>query len=73
MSGADGSYPSGSRTVVDTITLQRAGCGGGSTTVKAGNDQTAGQELLDLQKAYESGVITESQYNDAKKKLLKQI
>ncbi|MBK6288994.1 MAG: SHOCT domain-containing protein [Gammaproteobacteria bacterium] len=50
-----------------------AGCGGGSTTVKAGNEQTAGQELLDLQKAYESGVISEREYNDAKKKLLKKM
>jgi len=34
-------------------------------------DVTLGQQLLDLQKAYDSGVITQSQYDSQKKKLLK--
>jgi hypothetical protein len=34
-------------------------------------DVTLGQQLLDLQKAYDSGVITEHEYKAQKKKLLK--
>jgi hypothetical protein len=33
-------------------------------------DVTLGQQLLDLQKAYDAGVITQSEYNSQKKKLL---
>ena len=49
-----------------------AGCGGkkSSATVEA-NTTTLGQELIDLQQAYEKGIITEKQYNDLKKKAIK--
>ncbi len=48
------------------------GClGGGSKTEVSQSDQTLGQELMDLQKAHESGAITEKEYKTAKKKLLK--
>lgn len=48
-----------------------AGCGGGgaeSTTQVS--TQTLGQELTDLKAAYDSGAISESEYESAKKTLL---
>ena len=45
------------------------GCGGGSTSVKQSNT-TLGQELTDLQAAYEKGIITEKEYKRAKKEIL---
>ncbi len=48
------------------------GCfGGGAKTDISQSDQTLGQELIDLQKALESGAINEKEYKAAKKKLLK--
>ncbi len=48
-----------------------AGCGGGGARVKAKTTTTTvGQELLDLDKAYKQGVISEREYNRAKKKIL---
>lgn len=47
-----------------------AGCGGGGATVQSSNT-TIGQELSDLQTAYEKGIITEKEYNKAKKDILK--
>jgi hypothetical protein len=55
-----------------------AGCcgpGGGGATVENKSITTTkslGEQLMDLQKAYESGAITESQYNDLKKKTIEQ-
>ena len=46
-------------------------CGGGTTTVKAADAHTMGQELSDLQRAYEAGAITEKEYEKAKAKILK--
>jgi hypothetical protein len=46
-----------------------AGCGGGGAHVQQ-TDQTIGKELLDLQQAYEKGIITEKEYNRAKKEIL---
>ncbi len=49
-----------------------AGCGGGTTEVKTTTRSTTlGQELIDLDKAYQQGAITEDQYKKAKEKLLK--
>jgi len=50
-------------------------CGGGSTTVKPSTTTTTttvtpGQQLLDLQKAYDSGVITKEQYEKMKKDII---
>jgi hypothetical protein len=45
-------------------------CGGGGAKVDA-RGTTVGQELIDLDKAYKEGVITEKQYNDQKKAILK--
>jgi uncharacterized membrane protein affecting hemolysin expression len=49
-----------------------SGCGGRkqSTNVQA-TTTTLGQELVDLQQAYEKGIITEKEYNDLKQKAMK--
>lgn len=50
-----------------------AGCGGGGakTEVQA-TTTTKGQQLIDLKKAYDQGVITEDEYEKQKKKILNQ-
>ena len=55
--------------------LAVAGCGGGgakssTTTKQTTTTTTMGQELQDLNKAYEDGLITDSQYEKAKKDIL---
>ena len=50
--------------------LVTAGCSGGDTSVQA-QTTTMGQELTDLKKAYDAGVITEKEYEKSKKKILK--
>ncbi len=47
------------------------GCGGGGAELTT-RQTTLGQELIDLEKAYKEGIITEKEYKKAKKKLLKQ-
>ena len=47
-----------------------AGCGG-SEYQSQSYTTTLGQELQDLEKAYKDGIITEKQYEDSKKKLIK--
>lgn len=51
-----------------TVVLGLSACGGSTTTVK--QTETQGQQLLDLKTAYDSGVITEKEYNSTKKKIL---
>ena len=46
------------------------GCGGGGAQVQQ-SSTTLGQELTDLQAAYEKGIITEKEYNSAKKEIMK--
>lgn len=46
------------------------GCGGGGAKVQATNT-TIGQELQDLKTAHEQGIITEKEYERAKKDVLK--
>jgi len=46
------------------------GCGGGGADIKTSNT-TVGQELIDLEKAYKDGIITEKEYNNNKSKILK--
>jgi hypothetical protein len=48
-----------------------SGCGGGGASYHAASNQTLGKELQDLQQSYEKGIITEKQYEDSKKKLMK--
>ena len=50
------------------LALSITACGS-STTVQ--QTETQGQQLLDLKNAYDSGVITEKEYNATKKKILK--
>jgi hypothetical protein len=52
------------------LTVAMGGCGGGGAQVKATNT-TIGQELQDLQKAFEEGIITDKEYEKAKKTILK--
>jgi hypothetical protein len=48
-----------------------SGCGGGGADVKSDiSTTTTGQELMDLKKAYESGAISESEYERERKKIL---
>ncbi len=51
------------------IALSSAGCGGGGANVQD-NTATLGQQLIDLDAAYKKGIITEKEYEKAKKKLL---
>lgn len=46
------------------------GDGGGSQAVLESRDTTLGQELMDLQKALDAGIISKSEYDSAKKKLI---
>ena len=47
------------------------GCGRKATATVETSSTTLGQELVDLQQAYEKGIITEKEYNDLKKKAIK--
>lgn len=47
-----------------------SGCAGGGTQVESTTTTTLGQELEDLDAAHEKGIITDRQYDDAKKKLI---
>lgn len=53
------------------LTVMLSACGGGSTTIKAADTTTIGQQLLDLQKAREAGAISQKEYESQKKKILK--
>ena len=49
-----------------------SGRGGGGAEVKSHTTTTTvGQELTDLESAYKKGIITEKEYNSAKKKILR--
>ena len=50
--------------------VSQLGCGGGGAKVQT-NQTTLGQELIDLDAAYQKGLLTEKQYEAKKKELLK--
>jgi hypothetical protein len=47
-----------------------AGCGGGGAKTEV-TTKTLGQELTDLKQAYEAGAMTEEEYEDARKRIMK--
>ena len=52
------------------VTLSLTGCGGGGATMEA-QTTTTGQQLIDLDKAYKEGIITEKEYEKKKKEILR--
>ena len=52
------------------FTIGLSGCGGGGANVEA-RATTTGQELIDLDKAYKQGLITEKEYESKKKEIMK--
>jgi len=50
--------------------ISLTGCGGGGATMEA-RSTTTGQELMDLDKAYKDGIITEKEYESKKKEIMK--
>ena len=46
-------------------------CGGGGAKVETRSSQTLGQELMDLEKAHEEGVITDKEYKKLKENMIK--
>jgi hypothetical protein len=53
------------------VSLVLSGCGGGTTVQSNTRTTTLGQELMDLEKAYKSGIISEKEYKSTREKLLK--
>ena len=54
--------------IIIVMALGIAACGGGGAEVKSQSYATTlGQELKDLEDAYQKGVITEKQYEKSKK------
>ena len=65
----------GTLILVIIMSLNFAACTGGKTDVKSESPTvttTLGQELLDLDKAYKDGIITQKEYEKAKKSLIEQ-
>ncbi|MEH6515928.1 MAG: SHOCT domain-containing protein [Halioglobus sp.] len=54
---------------VIALSLTLAACGSSTTT--SVQSETQGQQLIDLKEAYDTGVITEKEYNATKKNILK--
>lgn len=53
------------------LVLSLTACGGGGADVQSTtNNTTVGQELMDLNKSYEQGIITEKEYKNAKEKIM---
>jgi hypothetical protein len=64
----------GAIAIMIVVVFGLASCGGG-TDVRSKHSTyttTLGQELKDLDESYKNGIITEKQYEDAKKKLIEQ-
>jgi hypothetical protein len=59
--------------VMMLMALNLVGCGGGGAEVRTQSySTTLGQELKDLEEAYQKGIITEKQFKEAKEKLIEQ-
>ena len=57
--------------VLLVTSLGLSGCGRKQKNVQTTTTTTLGQELVDLQQAYEKGIISEKEYEDLKKKAMK--
>lgn len=57
--------------VLVAVNLSLAGCGRKQNTTVQTNNTTLGQELVDLQQAYEKDIISEKEFNDLKKKAIR--
>lgn len=57
---------------VMALVLGLSACGGSDTKTTINNTETQGQQLLDLKKAFDEGVISESEYHRTKNEILKQ-
>ncbi len=55
--------------IVLVLTLSACG-GGGADVVTNTTNTTMGQELMDLDASFKKGLLTESQYNKAKKNIM---
>ena len=58
--------------IMIVMALGLFGCGGGTEVKTQSYTTTLGQELKDLEEAYNKGIISEKQFNDAKQKLIDQ-
>ncbi len=61
--------------MMTVMALSITACGGGGAKLQSEQSNystTLGQELKDLEDAYNKGIITQKQYEDAKKKLIEQ-
>lgn len=56
-------------TSVILLSIALAGCGGGSADV-TNTTVSEGQELIDLKRAYDLGVITEEEYEDERREIM---
>lgn len=55
------------------VPLPLAACGGGGADVETKSNlrtTTTGQELIDLKRAYDAGVLSEDEYEEEKEKIL---
>ncbi|MBC45148.1 MAG: hypothetical protein CMO08_05025 [Thalassospira sp.] len=58
-------------TAICALPLGLAACGGGGAMEAHNLNATMGQELIDLKAAYDKDILTEREYNRAKKDIMK--
>ena len=57
--------------IITLLVSSLSACGGGGAKVSnQSHATTVGQELLDLDKAYQSGLISEKEYDKSRKRIL---
>ena len=47
------------------------GCGGRRAKVEVNQSASVGQQLMDLEQSYQKGIITQRQYEDLKKEIIR--